>query len=147
MDIRVLPSGKIFYRIDPALGALLCESFPDKFVRLNAPVTQHQPAQPILANPMEPKFAVRQHEFNAEWIIQFSIGNRVENYFGPPEQAAAYFLKMGFPLPDDVAARYKVAKDNELTPDKALAIQEQQRNEAVQRAANAGIDLRDTRTY
>jgi phage FluMu protein Com len=36
-DIRVVSTGKIFWKIDPAVAGLLCEAFPESFAVVAAP--------------------------------------------------------------------------------------------------------------
>jgi hypothetical protein len=45
MDIRVTSTGRTFYQIDSAIGALLCEAFPASFENPNKPATPLPPTR------------------------------------------------------------------------------------------------------
>lgn len=109
-DIRVNSTGKIFYQIDNAVALLLKEAFPESFSAVERPIQTPRPSQP--------KWAVGKNNADYPQITLTKINNEVIHYPGPmasngfygsPEEAAASFKAIGFPVPLDVLAEFERA--------------------------------------
>jgi hypothetical protein len=106
VDITVTSTGKIFYGVDPLLGGLLCEAFPEAIKRVErkpAPTFNVQPQ----SSPTGPRWIVRTHPLNNKPEIVFSVLNSDQHFSGAPEQAAEAFRAIGHALPADVHEKYK----------------------------------------
>jgi hypothetical protein len=104
MDVQVkTPAGttEVFYRIDPAVAAMLCAVFPDKF-------SQHAPQHAPVAKP-EPIWSVQRTNYGSGLpYICFSNGkDRVERFHGKPEDASATFRKTGLECPAHIVKEYE----------------------------------------
>jgi len=80
MDIRVTSTGKIFYRIDPAVAALLLEALPASFEQVTEPP---KPAQP---KPAAPTWGIGT-DGGGYPFIAYTSGGQTRRYFGSPDDA------------------------------------------------------------
>ena len=84
-DIRVIASGRVFYRVDPTLAALLLELLPAAVERVNEGTGIHIP--PITA---PPKWFVGMDAGNFPFI-GYTFGGQTTRYSGPPDKAVDGF--------------------------------------------------------
>ena len=99
MDIKILSTGKVFYRVDPTLCAILLEMFPGNVERLDA-----LPKPPAPAD-LEVSWGVDMDN-GGYYRVVFKLGSRTEYYFGPPSQLVTFFQRMGIVCPDHILKRY-----------------------------------------
>ena len=117
MDIIVTSTGKPFYGVDPLLGGILCEAFPEAIQRIAKPTLAVQQK-----NPAAPRFIARLHPlYGTPEIVRIAL-NQEQRFPGPGmvasvEGAQAAFGAAGHSIPADVldkfAALLEIAKSND----------------------------------
>src|SRR5262245_43701642 len=100
MDVKITSTGKMFYKIDNAIAAILIEMFPAAIEKLN-PRPQINPADLV------PLWCVNRNPYSELYYIAFKQGSRNDNYDGPPSQVVAYFAKSGIVVPEQILAEYR----------------------------------------
>ena len=150
MDIIVTSTGKPFYGVDPLLGGILCEAFPEAIkplARKQAPTYNVQPASTA------PRWVVRNHPLTNVPELVLAILNQEQRYPGPgiaptADGAQAAFTAAGHPVPaetlDKFAALLEIAKGN--NPDvvneaRLRAQNEQYSREQKERSAKTKLEL------
>lgn len=105
MDIRVVSSGRVFYRVDPTLAALLLELMPAAVERVNEPTAErvNQPTAPVAAPVPQCGIGMTVSGFA---FVKWTLGARNEIYDGPPAGLVAFFAKMNITLPAETVERY-----------------------------------------
>ena len=118
MDIVVTSTGKPFYGVDPLLGGILCEAFPEAIkplTRKAAPTYNVQPASTA------PRWVVRNHPLTNAPELVLVILNQEQRYPGPganpsTDGAQTAFTAAGHPVPTDVLDKFsallEIAKGN-----------------------------------
>ena len=105
MDIKIANTGKVFYQVDSTLAAILLEAFPNEIHRV---VTRaEREAQAAVA--LTPRWAVTKEPHGGFFLIQCTIGSRVEQWDGKPEAAIAAFAQSGLQCPPEIAEQYAAA--------------------------------------
>lgn len=116
MDIKVTSTGKIFYQVDSAVGALLCEALPSVFEHVGGRNKQQDEEHKLLNglavhlglgtsdNPRQPEGWAVAALPSGKPVLQFSSLTGTARYDGPPEKAAAVFKRE---IPEDILALYK----------------------------------------
>jgi len=140
VDIKVTSTGKTFYRIDPALGAILLEALPSVFERVEPapkPVHVANAASAAIRNVATPEWNVGKSPSGMP-VITLRSGRAEFSYPGSVQGATAHFKLAGFELPKDVLERYQRLVESQKNPE---WLAEQARNrrddlELAQRRAN-----------
>jgi hypothetical protein len=142
MDITVTGTGKTFYGVDPLLGGILCEAFPEAFRRVERKLAA--PAIPA----KEVRWSIGKLALNDSPILTLTKGSgEVLQYPGPScfaptaEGAQRAFTAGGFPVPQELLHRFAtllkqviVASDLDLINEaRARAANEQYSREAAER--------------
>ena len=109
-DIRCTSTGRVFYRVDDCVAALLQEAFPASFEKARTPAVAAPPA------PTEPRFYVSASAYsgNVGIFVQLPSGEVRSTYAARSLKAAEKALDAG-PLPENVWEQF-VAKTNYGTP-------------------------------
>jgi len=139
MDIKVTSTGKIFYRIDTGVAALLCEALPSVF----EPVAP-RPGRPVAANAESASIA--NHDLPVWSVIKTPSGRyaiqcdykRGQYFYDGSAEGAAAFKVGPHVVPLEIADRYFQLKQR--PSDEALmeAAQERQQNAAADIAFKGG---------
>ncbi len=88
-DLKVLSTGKCFWRIDDGVAALILEMFPAAIERVNP---RQQPRVNEPPQPAEPTWGIGA-DGGGYPFIAYTYGAQTDRYFGPPEGAAKGFKK------------------------------------------------------
>ncbi len=108
MDIRLTKNGRVFYRVDPTLAAILCEALPSVFERVEpAPKPAHiaNAESAAIRNVATPEWSVGLSAFDHA-VITLRAGRTELSYAGSAEGAADNFKRAGYSLPKDVLESY-----------------------------------------
>lgn len=93
MDIRIVSSGREFFKVDPTLALILLEAFPDSFERIERPAPGLQP--------LVVKWGIKTF-LSGHIAVQRSYGNTFDFFDGWPQD-----VKANFPdCPDNVIREY-----------------------------------------
>lgn len=84
-DLRITSTGKIFYRVDPTLAAILIALMPAAVERVNEDTGIHMP--PVAA---PPKWFVGT-DAGSNPFIGYTFGGQTLRYGGPPDKAVDGF--------------------------------------------------------
>ncbi len=134
MDVRCTSTNKIFYRIDPAVAALLCEALPSVFEPINSPARAPHSANAesaAIATPTEPIWKIIKAETTGQICVQCDWLRQTMRYAGNP--ANVHKMVVGpHKIPTAIADEYVRLKLQEKDPTATLEWeQEKRRHEAA----------------
>jgi hypothetical protein len=105
MDLQVNTTGKRFYEVPSALAAVLLEAFPQMFTRVEKKI-QPEPNE-IRPTPSKPTFRVGRNSAGLVTVFLALPSSETFQCIDEPDKAEARFKAAGYPMPADVAIRYR----------------------------------------
>ncbi|MFB3917250.1 MAG: hypothetical protein ACE14M_11010 [Terriglobales bacterium] len=103
-DVKVISTGKEFYKLDSGIVALLREMFP-------AALGPVDPPAPAPLQPPVPLWGVTKNAFNEQYHIALKLNRETVLYDGEPKHAAAYFKQLkGLDVPVGIVAEYALLR-------------------------------------
>lgn len=147
-DVRVLSTGKPFYRIDGGVVALLQEMFPEALEKIESKAFNVTPA---LARSAKESWRVQKHPFGGNWEILYSSLNGEVRYPGPNVAptvagAKAAFAAIGHPCPQPILGEYaaKLAGNVDLETQSEIAREKRARLQYQQEEKDASASRKIT---